>query len=412
MKLLILAESLRINSTSSGIGRSKFIKSLEDGGHDITCLYENSHDITEINFLDSVKLYPVTYSLRKKSWIDKIPKMRGIMTHLTLYHIDHQHKVNEWIKSINYFISKSKFDSIIVLGSGSSFIPHYAMLEIKTSIPWLANFHDPFPMSLYPEPYKASTNRIYKRQEKSTRDIIDKATFVSFPSLLLKEWMQSFFPNIKEKSIILPHVGMKLNNLPDLLIDHEVQLEPNKFNILHAGTLLGPRNIKSLFTAFERFINYDDEIKKHAVLNVLGKIAKEQVEIIASNKENCNLNIITDRVSYKRSLKLTVDANVSLIIEADSDISPFMPGKLADLIFLEKPILALTPKNSETLRILGHNYPFTSRVNDEEQIFIKLLELWYLWKEQKLELPEKNRLKDYVSAKRFNNEVEKLFKKN
>jgi hypothetical protein len=117
-------------------------------------------------------------------------------------------------------------------------------------------------------------------------------------------------------------------------------------------------------------------------------------------------------VSYKRSLKLTVDANVSLIIEADSDISPFMPGKLADLIFLEKPILALTPKNSETLRILGHNYPFTSRVNDEEQIFIKLLELWYLWKEQKLELPEKNRLKDYVSAKRFNNEVEKLFKKN
>ena len=286
------------------------------------------------------------------------------------------------------------------------------MLEIKTSIPWLANFHDPFPMSLYPEPYKASTNRIYKRQEKSTRDIIDKATFVSFPSLLLKEWMQSFFPNIKEKSIILPHVGMKLNNLPDLLIDHEVQLEPNKFNILHAGTLLGPRNIKSLFTAFERFINYDDEIKKHAVLNVLGKIAKEQVEIIASNKENCNLNIITDRVSYKRSLKLTVDANVSLIIEADSDISPFMPGKLADLIFLEKPILALTPKNSETLRILGHNYPFTSRVNDEEQIFIKLLELWYLWKEQKLELPEKNRLKDYVSAKRFNNEVEKLFKKN
>jgi len=149
-------------------------------------------------------------------------------------------------------------------------------------------------------------------------------------------------------------------------------------------------------------ITNDDKVKE---------IAKEHKITINENKGSSNLNIITDRLSYKRSLELTKEADVSLIIEADSNISPFMPGKLADLIFLEKPILALTPKKSETLRILGEYYPFSARVNDDEEIFIKLLKLWNLWKGQKLVLLEKDRLMNYVSPKRINDELENLFKK-
>ena len=409
MKILVLAESLRINTTSSGIVSSTFIKALENSGYEITCLYEDSFDITEINFFDSVELHPVSYSLRNKSLIDLIPKMRGLITHIRGMHISFKQKVLDWKNGIDTLLIKKKFDMIIVLGSGISFVPHYAMLMLNTKVPWLANFHDPYPMSVYPNPYKVKRSILNWKQEKFTKQIIKKATFVSFPSQYLKDWMQSFFPLLKEKSYILPHVGMELKNLPTSEIDNKVNLEANKFNIVHAGTLLGPRKVTSLFNAFHRFLNHNDEIKKYAVLNVLGNIAKEHSDTIDKIKGN-NFNIVKERISYKRSIELISKADVCLIIEADAIISPFMPGKLADLIYLEKPILALTPKKSETLRILGEGYPFSSSVNDEEQIFQKLIELWNLWIENKLVLPGKERLKKYVSPKKICAKVEFFLK--
>lgn len=410
MKILVLAESLRINTTSSGIVSSTFIKALENNGHVMTCLYENSQDITEINFFDSVELHPLSYSFRKKSLVDIIPKMRGLITHARGMHISFKQKVLDWKNSIDTLLNREKFDMIIVLGSGVSFIPHYAMLMLETKIPWLANFHDPYPMSVYPDPYRVKKNFLNCKQEKFTKQIIKKATFVSFPSQYLKDWMQSFFPLLKEKSYILPHVGMELENLPTSEIDDQVDLESNKFNILYAGTLLGPRKVNSLFNAFHRFLYHNDEIKKYGVLNILGAIAEEHSDAIDKIKGNNNFNIIKERVSYNRSLELISDADVCLIIEADAVISPFMPGKLADLIYLEKPILALTSKKSETLRILGEEYPFASGVDDEEQIFQKLIELWNLWKENKLVLFGKERLKKYVSPERINSEIENLLK--
>ena len=45
-----------------------------------------------------------------------------------------------------------------------------------------------------------------------------------------------------------------------------------------------------------------------------------------------------------------------------------MPGKLADIAYWEKPILALTPKQSEVIRILGNNYPYHAELDKVDQI--------------------------------------------
>lgn len=87
-----------------------------------------------------------------------------------------------------------------------------------------------------------------------------------------------------------------------------------------------------------------------------------------------------------------------------------MPGKLADLIFLEKPILALTPKKSETLRILGDAHKYHARVNDEDDILQTLLVLWNDWKNKNLKLEEHARLKDYISPKELNKAINRIIK--
>ena len=407
-KILVLVESLRINKTSSGIGRSKFINSLVEYGHEIVCLYEDNVE-SEITWLNNLELVPVQYSVYKKSVLEYVPKIRGLATHFRGYHRIIKYRIKDWKNEILKQLDKSDFDLIISLGSGDSFLPHYAMLYIDDKTPYLANFHDPYPMSLYPEPYKKRKNIFYYNQEKWTKKMISRATYVSFPSLYLKDWMLQFFPEIASKNIILPHLGVELPNLPSNINDKNIKLEKGKFNLLHAGTLLGPRKVDALFAAFHKFIESDPEIKENARLTILGKVAKEHKNIKNSIKESGDtINIILDRVSYKKSLELIAIADVSIIVEADAEISPFMPGKLADLIFLEKPILALGPKRSETLRVLGEDYPFSARVNDEENILKVLFLLWGKWKKNELILLNKEKLKRYVSSDGLNKMINKL----
>ena len=184
MKILVIAESLRINETSSGIVTSTFLKALsENKDNEIVCLYDKvfDYDVTWLAGIRTIKLKKSSY--KKSLIIDRIPKLRGLITYLIGIHAKSKHKIKDWKYEINKTLNKEKFDIIISLGSGSEFYPYYAMLEIDAKTPWLANFHDPFPMSVYPEPYKQKRNWINKNQEKIAQKIIKRASFVSFPSL-------------------------------------------------------------------------------------------------------------------------------------------------------------------------------------------------------------------------------------
>tara|TARA_B100000809_G_scaffold105703_1_gene104242 strand:+ start:40063 stop:41289 length:1227 start_codon:yes stop_codon:yes gene_type:complete len=408
MKILILAESLRINCTSSGIVSSTMINALVEQGNSVTCLYENSVQ-EKITWLPKVKLHPVNYN-HKESFLEKIPKLKGVLSFIYGYSLKFKFKIASWENKIVEILKTSSFDLIIVLGSGSSFIPHYAMCKVKTDIPWVANFHDPYPMSLYPEPFRKKKNIIYALQERSAKNIINKATYVSFPSLYLKDWMQGFFPILESKSIVLPHLAGELKNLPTSDLDDKVNLPKAKFNLLHAGTLLGPRKVDALFKAIQIFIESDKEKKDKTILTILGKVSREHKEYFKKEFSE-NLNVVVDRVSYKKSLDLIEIADVSLVIEAGGvDFSPFMPGKLADLIGLEKPIFVLSPKKSETNRILGNEYPFTSESDDIDKIVLILNKMWDLWKKGNLHLSDSEKLKEYISGEKLDKKLHQLIK--
>lgn len=47
-----------------------------------------------------------------------------------------------------------------------------------------------------------------------------------------------------------------------------------------------------------------------------------------------------------------------MIIEAPSDSSPFLPGKLVDAVAHATNIIAISPKNSEVSNLLGESYPY------------------------------------------------------
>ena len=410
MNILILAESLRINETSSGIVSSTFIKalSLNSRVNHIDVLYQKDFDYP-VSWLDDKKIRLIPLQVKvSQSLLKKIPKIRALPAYFTGLSLDMLAQVKNWQEQTEQLLNQKKYDLIIALGTGSSFMPHYALLKVKTTIPVLFNFHDPYPMSRYPEPYRKKPNFIYFHQERFLRKMFKKAGALSFPSEYLKDFMLQG-TQFRDKAFVLPHVGISLDNIPSKTEDLEVHLPKGKFNLLHAGTLLGPRKVDALFRAFERLSGEDDEFSQKTVLTVLGKVAKEHRYLEKlSGKTQGNLRVITQRVSYPKSLELLRQCDMALVVEADADFSPFMPGKLADIFYYEKPVLALTPERSEVRRILGKDYPYVARVNDTGTIYNILKRAWKAWKSGALKNPDAERLKKYVSVEDFNKRFDEI----
>ncbi len=402
MKTLIAVESLRINETSSGIVNSAIIQYLSDLGHEVLVIYDNSTINYEVNWFENVKLIPTNFQVPKTKWWQKIPKIRALPAYFYGKSLKDKYKIKQWKNHIQHQITRFKPDLITVLGSGSEFLPHWAMVEINTKVPWIANFHDPYPMSRYPEPYRKKNNFIYFLQEKKTREIFKKATYLTFPSKLLMEHFEKFIPGYTHKSYILPHLHYPFKNLPSGTNDSCVTIPRGKFNIIHAGTLLGPRKVTGLFEAFRRLINEDREFARKAHLTIIGKVAKENNHIIEKSFQN--ISIFPFRISYKKSLELIKQSDLPLIIEANANVSPFLPGKFANIVYLEKPFLAITPVKSEIRRLTGENYPLVCTQNKEE-IYEVLKNAWSLWKKNSLPHESIKKLKPYVTGE----SLEKLF---
>ena len=413
MRILALVEDLRINTTSGGICNSNFLSGLIKGGHQIDCYYDYAHS-DDFPWLESplIKMNPIpvlpTNFIFKL--ISKVPKGNALTARCTGFAIDQIFKIKSWKKILKKSLQENQYDLILFLGAGNSMLNYFSILGVETNIPILVNYHDPYPDNQYPHPYAKATNQVYKVRTKKSNEVITKATIVSLPSFRLLEWMTQFHPALEDKAIVIPHVNGLLENLPELTGDDTLKFNQNHFNILHGGSLLGPRNPAFLIKAFQRFIDEDEERKEKAFLNIIGRIDfRNKVNDIDLGGYKTNIRLIKERISYKKSKIIFSQVNVLLILEAVTDDSPFMPGKLTDYIEAGKNIMALTPKKSEVSRLLGDTYPYKTELDNEDEIYKILIKLWDTWKDEDETIAVPESLCHYVSWENQNSLLNACF---
>ncbi len=168
-KILVLVESLRINTTSSGIVSSTFLAMLLEAGYKITVITQNNFDypITWLN--NSIKIIKFDIPPTSKNIFDRIPKLRAIPVYINGFSKEFRTLIEQWKIVIEKELKNSSYDAIYALASGSEFATHFALSEMKLKIPFYVNIHDPFPWHLYPLPYKKNRNHlsgIYPYQNK------------------------------------------------------------------------------------------------------------------------------------------------------------------------------------------------------------------------------------------------------
>jgi glycosyltransferase involved in cell wall biosynthesis len=408
--ILVLAENVNYNRTSSGI-RSFNMLNLLRKKYKVTCVCLESFDASAVLKLPDVDMV-LLEEKATLNWIlegiSKIPKVRGLSSYITGLTLYGYRLIKDWNRHAQAVLFEKDIALIFVLASGHDFHAHHAVARLKTKVPIVAHIHDPYPYNHYPEPYKQDKLK-YRIQARQYKKVIRKVDYCSFPSLLLKELMTKYYPEIKNKSLLLPHPEciVPVSEFEQLNSDKLVPV--NYFTLMHLGSLLGERDPACLFKAFKRFCESSVEKKQKARLLVIGRINNAHEELLEQEWDDFkNIRVINDRISYMLSKKIMSSASALIILEAVADFSPFMPGKLSDYIMAEKPIIALSPSKSEVSRLLGKNYPYISPVNDEDKIVQILNLLWEKWnvnKSLELQTPE---LKNYISIENTLSVFEKI----
>ncbi len=274
-------------------------------------------------------------------------------------------------------IQDYKPDLVLTLSQGGRFRPHHALLKMpEFHQKWMAYIHDPYPAHLYPRPF-AWVEAGYFQKWKFIWDISEKATYSAFPSKLLMEWMGSYYPGFLKTGLVIPH---QLTVLSTEEIGFPDYFDPNHFNLLHAGTLLEPRNPKVLVEAFKRFLENTPEAKHQSKLIFLGGKNVFSAWLKEKAEQTKELEVSETYVLFKEVFKMQQYAAVNIILEAKSEISPFLPGKFPHCVLADKPILLLGPNYSESKRLLGDSYLHWAEIDELEKITKTIENLYQEWK--------------------------------
>ena len=408
-KIFVIVENLNVDKSSGARVNYAMVSNLVAIGYDIRVLHY-SHKEIQIRNIDIFRIHEKRFNL----WyvlgglVRIIARYTGLNMNAFIENFfGFSFTFFNDIKSIKAGILRHKNfkpDLLITLSQGASYRTHYAVLQIpELHKIWLAYFHDPYPFHLYPRPYNW-VQPGYRRKERFIAQIADYARCFGFPSKLLMEWMGSYFPKLKEIGFVIPHQNElfskgKGTKVPDYFAKE-------KFTLLHAGNLMKQRSPHALIEAFQYFLEQIPQARKDSQLLLVGPADYYSDYLYQKGREIPQLLIKNSNLPFAEVYQLQMEASVNIILESNSEISPFLPGKFPHCIQADKPILLLSPYYSETLRLLGNDYSFWSEADNTRRITELLKDMYLNWKKNstdfRLNRPD---LLNYVGIEHFKKEI-------
>lgn len=408
MRILVVVDSIDIEDSSGSKANVALIQNLIIAGFTVKVLHYTRKEI-HIPGAECVVI-----AERKWNLIYFLSRFQRVFTRMTGFSINST--IEEYLgfsftffndtKSISGYLRKEKSfvpDLVITLSKGASFRPHYAVLKHKElHSKWLAYIHDPYPFHCYPEPYDW-VEPGFEKKEAFFKAVSEKAAFSGFPSLLLEEWMGSYFPAFLKIAIVIPHQSAAYEIKNKVFPSY---FETKKFNILHAGNLMKQRSPKGLLEGFLLFLKNNPEAE--AKLYIIGP-AEFHSGLLLTYKSEENIYIDNRSIPFDVIYNLQMNVNVNVILESKSEISPFLPAKFVHCVEANKMILSLAPCKSEVKRLLGTNYPYWSEVDKVEEIAKLIEKMYFVWKQnpEKLLLNRKD-LAYYISVDYLKMTIDRL----
>ncbi len=304
---------------------------------------------------------------------------------LTGYEPDLWARVAAWREGLEEEARARPPDLVVTRGAGGQMEPHLALVALpdaRRPQPWLAHYHDPFPRSLHPAPYRIDAGTPSRRQERIHQRILDSADLLSFPSERLRDWVLAGRRNARHtaKSVVLPHLAPGAPPQPPSSPDRAT------FVLAHTGTLLRQRAAGTLVAGLKAFLSRHPEARGCLRFVHVGRVHEVHRDLPAWRELAAagNLEVRDERTTQAEALSVAAAADVLVLVEAVAPSSPFFPLKLADYLALSRPILALSPRPSVASDLLGADHPLRVDPSDPSAVLRSLSLLWDAWRAGRL----------------------------
>lgn len=412
MRVLVVVDSINIEDSSGSKANVAMINNLVEAGFEVVVYHYTLKNI----LLDGVKCFaipeikfsPLYFLSRTQRVLSRLFKvdMSPFLESVFGFSFTFYNDANSIAKALleNTF----QPDLVITLSKGGSFRPHYALLKLpELHSKWMAYVHDPYPFHFYPRPYNW-VEPSYKSREAFFFKVAEKAKYSGFPSKLLFEWMSSYYPDFLKTGVVIPHQNS----------EYEIQnsefpsyFDISKFNLLHAGNLMKPRSPEGLLGGLQLFFNRNKDARQEVRLLLLGASSNYSDMLLQYQKIIPELYVSNGNVAFDQIYNIQKNASVNIILEAKSEISPFLPAKFPHCVEANKMILSLSPFYSETKRLLGDDYEYWSEQDNTEKIAALIEKLYLLWKQHPDNLLlNRNDLEEYLSVNYLKEVIQDLYR--
>ena len=290
---------------------------------------------------------------------------------------------------------KNHYD--VVITRSPSDIPHIVGYKFskKVGIKWIANWNDPA-STIWPEPYTHHfSKKAYRLRDRYNKLCLCHAAINTFPSSWLLEHFQDNYPLLKDKrNVVIPHIAM-----PDSLYHQApILLKDDKLYMCHSGNLSSERNPELMFKAIRELIHEGYTSMK---LEIMGHINDYTQQLIEKYALNGYVSFIGG-FPYLEALRKMQFYHVFVLLEAKMEKGIFFPSKFTDYAQLNRPILAVSPKDGFAKEMLScYGGGIAADNEDYRSIKSALLKLYQSWKQKKLfEEYNTNELYQNFSARR------------
>jgi glycosyltransferase involved in cell wall biosynthesis len=214
-----------------------------------------------------------------------------------------------------------------------------AMLRVKKTKPkvrWVAHFCDPWAGNpLEQDWFRQLWNEWYEPKMLKYVDFITNSSRFTLEMILRKH--QNFDST---KASVIPHF------FDSQLYPQRPKAKNQQVILRFVGTLFGRRTPQPLFQAVFNLLIHRPDLQGIFTIELVGKIDDEMLLSETAKSLPPGLIKHIPPVNYLNSLELMYDADILLLIEADTDINLFVPSKLADYMGADTPIIGLATNGS------------------------------------------------------------------
>lgn len=275
--------------------------------------------------------------------------------------------VNEVIKNINKLIDFKKIDVLYTTGDPYSNHLNGYYLKKMYNIPWIADFRDEWTNGPYVNSFYKNDNfklDLHKSIENSIVNFADKVIAVTPNS---SQNYRNIFNLLYDKvcTITNGYDEDDFNNIRDNYTKNE------KFTILYYGTLYLNRDLSKIIDSINNLIENQYIKESEIIFKIIGKSDNLIKNSMLRNDKFGVLEFI-DYLPHKKCLEEGAKSDMLVLYVGEEDeLKSVYTGKVFEYLRLLKPIIAISPKNSEVEQLLittkrGENFNATnySKIKD------------------------------------------------